>query len=365
MRDYSLLCCSLVLFSFSMVEAQNCKDFVVLDTVSSRSGYSSYERVKDVVCKKEIKDESSAMDVGVKAGIPIPVLEDVFKLDFDGKFDSKNSSHWLSQFCSSHFSEVETKLSEAHLSKIFSDNARKTVQDCLMHEPVYGYFEPTSTADGFSFTFSVQGTEKLKGAIINDRDAVSECDPKNPFGLNWYYKEIGDVDISGQKKAFACGWNSSKLVQLTLRLENQGDRAYQLEPIIPRPIDIVKLTDKPSFADLMFNGSKVALEFTVANNNASWELGSTYRVWYEKGAKTWHANGKVAKQWGGYLREGADGTTTCQESPVLQGSHPLPDCYSPKDNVIVIWQGAYQFDGDGKVYGGGPDPVGHITLLPD
>ena len=223
-----LLC---VLLFQSGAFGQDCTKFQVLDLYTSSTDYATYEQVKDVVCSSQSSDSGSAKNFATNAGIPIPILDDVFSLKFGASGAANDWSSWRSSFCSSHYSEVYTKLSHRNLSHIFSDNAKEVVKSCLQREPVYGYFEVPADGQGFSFNFSVTGHEKLKGAAIQDPNSVSNCNTSNPFGLDPWHRYVSDLDISGEKKAFGCSWSRDKLVQLRIRLVNQGDRVFQLEPI--------------------------------------------------------------------------------------------------------------------------------------
>jgi hypothetical protein len=223
----SLLC---LLFAANGVFAQDCAKFQVIDLYSSSSDYSSYERIKDVVCTSETRDSGSARDFGLKAGIPIQLMDDVLSLNFGATNSGNDWSSWKSNFCHSHYSDVVTQLKQSNLAQVFSDNAREVVKSCLQ-QAVYGYFEVPAAGDGFSFTLQVQGTEKLKGAELLDPSAVTNCSAKNPFGLGFLDYWVTDVDISGKKEAFGCSWDQNKLVQVKVRLRNQGDRVFQLQPI--------------------------------------------------------------------------------------------------------------------------------------
>ena len=226
----------LMAISTLQVYAQDCTKFVVLDTYSSSSNYTVYEKTKDAICKETILDRSSATDAGVSAGIPIPVLDDIFSLNLNGSTASNDWSHWREHFCKSSYYEQYVNLQNSNLSKIFSDNAKSVVESCLNSEPVYAYFEVPPNGKSFTFTFRVQGKDKLRAASVKPAESVGDCDPTNPFALSWYYERIGDVDISGQKKAFSCSWNSAKNVSVELKLDNQGDRAYLLPAITKREI---------------------------------------------------------------------------------------------------------------------------------
>src|SRR5579864_1368273 len=95
------------LISFRLF-GQNCADFVVLDHYSSSTDYTVYEKLKDTVCKETISDKGSATSAGIAAGIPIPVLDDVFSLDLKGSTASNDWSHWKENFChSSYYEEYE------------------------------------------------------------------------------------------------------------------------------------------------------------------------------------------------------------------------------------------------------------------
>jgi hypothetical protein len=207
---------------------------MVLDRYSSTSNYVVYEKVKDVVCSNTIQDSSSARNASMSAGIPIPVVDDLLSLKFGASDSSSDWSHWQQQFCHSYYYEYQSQLQSANLSEIFSDNAAKTIQACLQHEPVYAYFDVSPTGDSFSFTFQVQGKEKLKSGTVLPSNAVKDCDPVNPFQLSWYYQHIGDLDISGLKEAFSCSWNSDLSARVELKLDNQGTRVFALPPIVKR-----------------------------------------------------------------------------------------------------------------------------------
>jgi hypothetical protein len=115
-----------------------------------------------------------------------------------------------------------------------------------------------------------------------------------------------------------------------------------------------------SLAQYLSNGRVVSLEWSKEIPTAVWETGSLYRVWYNAGSKTWWATGKLNTQNGGQFRQGSDAATTCPQSPVLTGSHPIATCFSPEDHKIVIWQGDYDFDESGNVLKG-QEVVGHIA----
>jgi hypothetical protein len=98
------------------------------------------------------------------------------------------------------------------------------------------------------------------------------------------------------------------------------------------------------------------------NLTAAWEQNNQlYTVWFDPGGQIWWATGKIRNT--NYFRKGGDGATTCPQSEFVDGSHPSPICYSPLNNIVVIWQGAYQFDNSGVVYGGPNEIYGHITKL--
>lgn len=214
-------------------EAQNCKDFMVLDLYSSSDDYSSYERIKDVACKREVRDAGSAQQSGVQAGIPLPVLKDVFDLKFGASTSASDWSHWQSEFCNSHFDEQRTNLTNSKISQTFSENAKEVVKECLNSQaPVYGYFEIPKSGESFKFSFRVLGKEKLREATVAPADAVKDCDPTNPFGMSLLYKYFFDLDISGQKKEFGCTWKDrSKPITLTIKLVTQGDFVPLLDSI--------------------------------------------------------------------------------------------------------------------------------------
>jgi hypothetical protein len=225
---------SLMLMAILPVQSlsQDCSKFVVLDKYSSSSNYTVYEKTKDAMCKDTISDKGSATSAGVSAGIPIPVLDDIFSLNLKGSTASNDWSHWKEHFCQSHYYEQYTNLQNSNLSQIFSDNATSAVKACLEREPVYAYFDVAPNGDSFLFEFRVAGKEKLKGGVVKPKEALKNCDPDNPFELTTYYRYLGDLDISGERKAFACSWDSTKNVQVEVRLANQGDRAYILPAII-------------------------------------------------------------------------------------------------------------------------------------
>lgn len=228
--------CSLLLIVSAVLHAggQDCKDFVVLDRYSSTSNYVVYEKVKDSICSNTIHDQSSARSAAGQAGIPIPLLDDVFSLKMSGNISADDWSHWQQQFCHSYYYEYQSQMQNSNLAQVFSDNAKSVVETCLNREPVYAYFDVSPSGDAFAFTFHVQGKDKLKKGFVRPGNAVRDCDIDNPFGLSWYYQNVGDLDISGERKAFACSWNSSLTARVELKLDNQGDRAYVLPPIIKR-----------------------------------------------------------------------------------------------------------------------------------
>src|SRR5438128_1870427 len=120
-RIVTCLVLSVSMLAVGSADGENCKDFVVLDTFSSRTDYSSYERVKDIVRKDESKDEASTRNLGIQAGIPIPVLDDVFALKLNGSASSQDWTKWKAGFLSSHFQEVKKDLHNSNLAHIFSD----------------------------------------------------------------------------------------------------------------------------------------------------------------------------------------------------------------------------------------------------
>jgi hypothetical protein len=253
-------CLRLILFLLSCtpgVLAQNCADFIVLDRHSSSTDYATYEKVKDVVCSNEIKDSSAARNLGLKAGIPLPILDDVFNLSLQGSASSTDWFHWQSQFCHSYYNETASQLRNRNLSQEFSDNARRVVEACLNTEPVYAYYEITPSGDAFTFTFHVQGREKLKEAAVTPQGAVKNCSPENPFALSWLDRHITDLDISGQRKAFGCTWDSNQTVLVQLRLANQGDRTYALPGVVkrsviapPPPVPVIVSTESYRTGDM-------------------------------------------------------------------------------------------------------------------
>lgn len=139
------------------------------------------------------------------------------------------------------------------------------------------------------------------------------------------------------------------------------DRVVELlvEAVVPSPREPSKAGP---LARHLLHGGVVALEWSRDIPTAVWETGSLYRVWYTNGSRTWWAIGKLNAQNGGGYRIGSDGATTCPQSPVLVGSHPIATCFSPEDYKIVIWQGGYDFDERGNVLQGN-GIVGHITAL--
>lgn len=231
---------SLALMALLPVQSlcQDCSKFVVLDKYSSTSNYTVYEKTKDAICKETISDKGSASNAGFAAGIPIPVLDDIFSLKLNGSTAANDWSHWKEHFCQSNYYEQYVNLQSSNLSQIFSDNARSIVEECFknQNEAVYGYFEVPPDGSVFTFTFRVVGKEKLKAGFVKPTMVVSNCDPDNPFGLSWYYRNIGDLDISGQKEEFGCSWDSSKSLHVDLKLANQGARSYILPAIIKRPV---------------------------------------------------------------------------------------------------------------------------------
>src|SRR5690242_14025182 len=123
------LFCLCVLWGTCVLGQDNntdCSKFVVLDTVSSGSNYSSYERVKDATCSDEVKNSGDAKSASIKAGIPIPVLDDVFSITFGANGSTNSFENWKKSFCTSHYSDVEKQLNSYNISKVFSDNAAKT-----------------------------------------------------------------------------------------------------------------------------------------------------------------------------------------------------------------------------------------------
>jgi hypothetical protein len=221
-------------WSVCPVNAQDCSQFAILDHYSSSTDYKSYERVKDVLCHSQISESSSARSAGIKAGIPIPVLDDVFSLTLSGTSSSSDYSKWSDAFCHSSYYDTSTQLKQSTLSSLFSDNAAATVQKCLDSEPVYGYFDVAKDGGAFAFTFHAQGREKLKKAFFRSSGSTNQCDPDNPFNVSTLDLYLTDLDISGQKKSFGCHWDGSKDVVLTIKLANQGDRTYILPVIVKR-----------------------------------------------------------------------------------------------------------------------------------
>jgi len=226
----------IVLASLQVCADEDCSHFMVLDKYSSSSNYTVYEKTKDAICKDSVNDRSTAINTAAAAGIPLPVLDDIFALNLNGSLAANDWSHWKENFCQSNYNEQYINLQNSNLSEIFSNNAEKAVETCLNREPVYAYFDVPPNGDSFTFTFHVQGREKLKSGEVKPSQAVKNCDPDNPFGLPWYYQHLGDLDISGEKKAFACSWDSTKNAQVEIRLANQGDRAYTLPAIIKRVV---------------------------------------------------------------------------------------------------------------------------------
>src|ERR1700731_179617 len=366
-KSFTLVLSFLLLNGACLLGQDNndCSKFVILDTVTSGSNYATYERVKDVTCSDEVKNSGDAKSAAIKAGIPIPVLDDVFSINFAGSGSSSSFENWKKSFCTSHYSEVQKQLSSYNISKVFSDNAAKTVDECFKSkQPVYGYFK-INGSEGLVFQMRATGKEALKRARIEPPDAVKNCDPQNPFELPGLDKFFTDLDISGQQKGFSCSWVSGKSLRLTVKLKNQGDYIFDLPTFVSRPVEVTPTA--ASLAEYMQSGHRVALRFDgVDIPSASWEQnGQIYTVWYDQGGKLWWGIGKVRNS---VTRTGADAVTTCPQSAPLAGSHPVTTCYRPSDNIVVIWQGAYQFDNGGIVYGGNdekgqPVVIGHMTKL--
>ena len=94
----------------TIAAAQDCKDFIVLDTASVQTNQQLYQKVRDTLCSEQVSDKGSAQSAGVKAGIPIPVLDAVFDLTLQATYTSSDWSHWKSAFCHSNYNEVACHL---------------------------------------------------------------------------------------------------------------------------------------------------------------------------------------------------------------------------------------------------------------
>jgi hypothetical protein len=173
--------------------AQDCSKFAVLDHYSSSADFKTYERIKDVLCHNQTSESSSAKSLAIKAGIPIPVLDDVFSLNLNGNYASNDWAKWSDAFCHSSYYDTASQLKQSTLSTMFSNNAAETVQKCLDSEPVYGYFEIANDGAAFTFTFHSQGKEKLKKAFLRSSASTTQCDQDNPFNLSLMDQYVTDL----------------------------------------------------------------------------------------------------------------------------------------------------------------------------
>ncbi|MHB1938989.1 MAG: hypothetical protein ACYCOR_20805 [Acidobacteriaceae bacterium] len=190
--------------------------------------------MKDALCSAQSSSASSAQSLGVKFGIPIPVISDLLNITFNGS--NGNYSSWQSGFCQSRYEDHAAELHNLHISKVFSDNARKAVDTCLSADrPVYGLFTIPRDGSSFGFVLKVSGKDRIKHAEISPASAVKGCRVSNPFNMNVAEQYVTGMDITGPQKAFNCGWNSNQSVWVDIALSNQGDHQFLLPAVEKRP----------------------------------------------------------------------------------------------------------------------------------
>jgi len=211
---------------------QDCKDFIVQDTASIQTNQQVYQKLQDTLCSEQLQDKGSAQSAGVKAGIPIPVLDAVFDLTLQGTYKSDDWSHWKSAFCHSNYNELATSFANKQLYTVFSDNSRKIVEACLQHG-LYGYYDLKAGRTQFSFQakYHPQATEtwNLERAEIKPAAAVTGCSASDPFGLAGKGRDLR------KQVSVTCSWDSTQPVTISLRTD-QGDVAYPLPAMPPRKI---------------------------------------------------------------------------------------------------------------------------------
>ncbi len=186
---------------------QDCKDFIVQDTASIQTNQQLYQKVHDTLCSEQVMDKGSAQSVGVKAGIPIPVLDAVFDLTLQGNYKSDDWSHWKSAFCQSNYNELAASFANKQLYTVFSDNSRKIVEACLQRYGLYGYYDLKAGRTQFSFQakYRPQATEtwSLERAEIKPTTAVTGCSASDPFDLRGKPRDLR------KQVSVTCSWDST------------------------------------------------------------------------------------------------------------------------------------------------------------
>jgi hypothetical protein len=228
-----------------VANAQECP--VIYDEHRGSTDELLFGKSQDVMCEDTVSDSSKAEAAASKAGLSVPVAKEILGLNFQGSNSSSDWSHWKYSFCHSQYREVASHFKQESLSKVFSDNALKAIQACY-DRTVNAYFHVPTAGDSFVFSLRVAGKEKMASASLSPPDAVSGCDPENPFGLTFINRYIFDMDISGAPHEFGCALKDrTKSVILTVKLDNQGTRTFELSadpPPKPVPAKPLWCTEK-------------------------------------------------------------------------------------------------------------------------
>jgi hypothetical protein len=207
---------------------QNLTCPTIYDTVSSRTNESIFQRVQDILSSKEFTSQGDFSQSAVSAGIPVPVLNSVFNVNFGATTANSSWSTWRRDFLNAHYTELASHFEQDNLSQVFGDNALRAFEECLNAPGLHGGFT-LNAAKQFRFTLKYGGRKGVvTGAKITPADAVTDCDPRNPFELSTSEQKSGK-DLTGEGTSVVCSWNNEPV---SIRVvTSEGDKAYLLPPL--------------------------------------------------------------------------------------------------------------------------------------
>lgn len=351
-------------FLSSAVQAQtiDCSKYLVKDEHKVLTSSYWFQKTKTAFCREQSSSRQTAHDAGVSAGIPVPVLESVFKVELNGSYSDKNWETWRDKYCSLTETEALAMSSLSDVLSSVSDNVTQIVTTCLQNQGgLYGYFVPGKDKKSFSFfvrykPYTTETAYLVQPVVITPNEAVSQCNPNNlfetkPASLNTNKAAV----VAGQSKS--CVWDSKKTVHVDVNTDRQA-QSFVLDSI-----DLPPLVSKPnSIKDHLLAGKCTA--FATTDLKASGGCVGTILA-----NRTYFlAYSEYNKGWIGY---GAHGNGSCPPTnvdfPQANKTYNCPNFSNlcdttPVQNYIVLWGAAFRFNSLGEVYDGS-NLVGRLSPI--
>ena len=339
--QFFLLAALLTLSASKTVAQVDCSQFIVKDEYSTQTDEMAYDRIRDVSCKDTKVTNQSAHSAGLSAGIPIPVLNDVFSLTFDGHTSNEASSTWAELFCKSHYELVREQLHNKALATLLDTKSADMVSACL--QATYAYAD--ISRDGSRITIHVHGApgERLKDARILTPKSVTGCDPDNPLAWSWGERWSGE-DISGRNADFGCQWDHSKTAQISLKFANADRRVVTIDSLKEQSVhmssDYVWVTEPETYErnGLSSNGQGIGEIQTVCSSsdkakNPDWRIpdGDSSVVYYLTGDRTCDANSLCTLV-------NKDSRQVCYKFGMEGHNESKPGTRPSTFHMIVLWE---------------------------